>query len=100
MGGDELTLCFCTGGKGNALCKCSSAIDRTVTDRLTTFPLFWRQLCLLINKYNNLIKDFKLGKQLAEAISSFYQRLPCWGLLPSNLSPSYMKEYLKGQALF
>lgn len=50
--GDELTFYFCTEGEGNALCKWSSAVDRTVTDRHTTFPLFWRLLCLLINKYN------------------------------------------------
>lgn len=66
--GDELTLYFCTGGGGNALCKWSSAIDRTVTDRHTTFPLFWRQLCLLINKYNtNLYQRFQgKGSNLLE----------------------------------
>lgn len=49
--GDELTLYFCTGG-GNALCKWSSAIDRTVTDGHSKSLLFWRQLCFMVNMHN------------------------------------------------
>lgn len=45
---DELTLYFFTGGR-NALCKWSSAVNRTGTDGHSKSLLFWRQLCFVIN---------------------------------------------------
>lgn len=74
-----------------------------VTDRHSKFLLFgfcsffWRQLCFIVNMYNTNPYQRLQGK--GSSFCPCCHRLPCWGLLPSNLSPSHMKEYLKGQAL-
>ena len=96
---DELSLYFSIGG-WNGLWKWSSAVDRTVTDRHSKFLLFWRHLYFMINRYNTLKSLIRICKH-SNLLEQFVLviRLPCWGLLPSNLSPSHMKEYLKGQAL-